>query len=43
MFGREYGLLAGGDPGTLTFQGTRYKGFAAPPPSPRALAVVPAA
>ena len=28
MSGREYGLLAEGDPGTLTFQGTRYKGFA---------------
>lgn len=26
--GHEYGLLAEGDPGTLTFQGTRYKGFA---------------
>ena len=28
MSGREYGLLAEGDAGTLTFQGTRYKGFA---------------
>ena len=28
MSGREYGLLAERDPGTLTFQGTRYKGFA---------------
>ena len=28
MSGREYGLLAEGDPGTLTFQGTRCKGFA---------------
>ena len=27
MSGREYGLLAEGDPGMLTFQGTRYKGF----------------
>lgn len=26
--GKEYGLLAEGDAGTLTFQGTRYKGFA---------------
>lgn len=26
--GHEYGLLAEGDRGTLTFQGTRYKGFA---------------
>ena len=26
--GREYGQLAEGDAGTLTFQGTRYKGFA---------------
>lgn len=26
--GREYGLLAEGDRGSLTFQGTRYKGFA---------------
>lgn len=26
--GREYGMLAEGDRGTLTFQGTRYKGFA---------------
>lgn len=25
--GREYGMLAGGDIGRLTFQGTRYKGF----------------
>lgn len=25
--GREYGLLAEGDRGRLTFQGTRYKGF----------------
>lgn len=25
--GREYGMLAEGDQGTLTFQGTRYKGF----------------
>ena len=25
--GQEYGLLAEGDHGTLTFQGTRYKGF----------------
>lgn len=25
--GREYGLLAEGDNGTLTFQGTRYHGF----------------
>lgn len=28
LSGREYGLLAEGDRGTLTFQGTRYKGFA---------------
>ena len=28
LSGHEYGLLAEGDPGTLTFQGTRYKGFA---------------
>ena len=28
LSGREYGLLAEGDAGTLTFQGTRYKGFA---------------
>jgi hypothetical protein len=27
MSGREYCLLAEGDLGTLTFQGTRYKGF----------------
>ena len=27
LSGREYGLLAEGDAGTLTFQGTRYKGF----------------
>ena len=26
--GHEYGLLAEGDEGTLTYQGTRYKGFA---------------
>lgn len=26
--GREYGMLAEGDRGTLSFQGTRYKGFA---------------
>ena len=25
--GREYGMLAEGDVGTLTYQGTRYKGF----------------
>ena len=25
--GREYGMLAEGDHGKLTFQGTRYKGF----------------
>ena len=25
--GREYGMLAEGDQGTLTYQGTRYKGF----------------
>ena len=25
--GKEYGLLAEGDSGKLTFQGTRYKGF----------------
>lgn len=31
MSGREYGLLAEGDPGMLTFQGTRYKGFARSP------------
>lgn len=28
LSGREYGLLAEGDAGALTFQGTRYKGFA---------------
>jgi hypothetical protein len=28
LSGREYGLLAEGDAGTLTSQGTRYKGFA---------------
>lgn len=28
MPGGQYGLLAEGDQGTLTFQGTRYKGFA---------------
>ena len=28
LSGREYGLLAEGDQGMLTFQGTRYKGFA---------------
>ena len=27
LSGREYGLLAEGDPGTLTFQGARDKGF----------------
>ena len=27
MSGRNYGLLAEGDRGTLTYQGTRYKGF----------------
>lgn len=27
MSGREFGLLAEGDAGELTFQGTRYKGF----------------
>ena len=27
LSGSEYGLLAEGDKGTLTFQGTRYKGF----------------
>lgn len=27
MKGREYGLLAEGDVGTLTYQGTRYLGF----------------
>ena len=27
MSGREYGLLAEGDRGKLTFQGTRYRGF----------------
>ena len=27
MAGREYGLLAEGDRGKLTFQGTRYRGF----------------
>jgi hypothetical protein len=26
--GRDYGSLAEGDEGTLTYQGTRYKGFA---------------
>lgn len=31
LSGREYGLLAEGDAGTLTFQGTRYKGFARSP------------
>ena len=25
--GEEYGLLAEGDEGSLSFQGTRYKGF----------------
>lgn len=29
--GREYGSLAEGDEGTLTFQGTRYKGFSRQP------------
>ena len=28
LSGQEYGLLAEGDRGSLTFQGTRYKGFA---------------
>lgn len=28
MSGHEYGLLAQGDSGSLTYQGTRYKGFA---------------
>ena len=28
LSGREYGLLVEGDAGMLTFQGTRYKGFA---------------
>jgi hypothetical protein len=28
LAGREYGLLVEGDSGMLTFQGTRYKGFA---------------
>lgn len=27
LSGREYGMLAEGDRGKLTFQGTRYKGF----------------
>ncbi len=27
MGGRDYGLLVEGDRGTLSFQGTRYKGF----------------
>ncbi|MDG3002253.1 DUF2500 domain-containing protein [Paludisphaera mucosa] len=27
LSGREYGLLAEGDQGTLTYQGTRYHGF----------------
>ena len=27
LSGHEYGLLAEGDSGTLTYQGTRYKGF----------------
>lgn len=27
LSGREYGLLAEGDKGKLTFQGTRYRGF----------------
>ena len=27
LAGSEYGLLAEGDEGTLTYQGTRYKGF----------------
>lgn len=27
LSGREYGLLAEGDRGKLTFQGTRYRGF----------------
>jgi hypothetical protein len=27
MYGRVYGLLAEGDAGTLTYQGTRYHGF----------------
>lgn len=27
LSGKEYGLLALGDPGTLTVQGTRYQGF----------------
>ena len=31
LSGREYGLLAEGDPGTLTSQSTRYKGFAHSP------------
>lgn len=29
--GREYGMLAEGDRGKLTFQGTRYKGFVREP------------
>ncbi|MEF2097481.1 DUF2500 domain-containing protein [Bacillus sp. CFBP9009] len=28
LSGREFGILAEGDSGTLTFQGTRYIGFA---------------
>jgi hypothetical protein len=27
MYGKAYGLLAEGDEGTLTYQGTRYHGF----------------
>jgi hypothetical protein len=33
--GREYGKLAEGDEGTLTLQGTRYKGFARQPQAAR--------
>lgn len=25
--GQEYGMLVDGDPGTLSYQGTRYRGF----------------
>lgn len=34
LSGHEYGLLAEGDMGTLTFQGTRYKGFVRSLPRP---------
>jgi hypothetical protein len=27
MGGKEYGMLAEGDDGTLSYQGTRYRGF----------------